>query len=173
MQQEAGIKWWPLLLTKREPSRVSHLLWLWCLLPNYVSFLLPRNNEHKLRSLKQHPYVSSQLCGQKPGHSMTAFSAHDLTKLPSMCQPSCFPIVFQATWLCSNSVLCGCRPVFPVCLLVLSRDTVNSCWLPAFLTTWPPPCPKPDVEHLSCAKPHSCPRYLSRRSPVPFKDSPD
>ena len=46
-----------------------------------------------------------------------------------------------------DSVLCGCMPTLPTCLLVLSRNSLKSCWPPAFLTTWPRPYSKAAREH--------------------------
>lgn len=65
-------------------------------------------NYHKLNSLLQHSFVSSQFCQSEVQHGMAEFSAHDLTGLKPRYQQGCILIwgsgfFSKPTDFCQNS----------------------------------------------------------------------
>ena len=98
---------------------------------------------------------------------MTAFPAHSLIKLPSVCQPACFLILFQTAW-CRQ----GLSPVWSYACtphLSLGSEQEQSQVLLAASIPYRVAC----IFKGSKGAPHSCSSSPSRRSSVPFEASPD
>ena len=75
--------------------------WSYCVLIFYCCI----TNYNKFRDLKQYPFIISQSCHSDIGHSITGFSAQDLTRLTSRCQPSCTPFCSSGSCFKFMSVL--------------------------------------------------------------------
>lgn len=74
-------------LTHSTFMQFKNIYWM-----SYSLYIAAVTNYHKLNSLRQHSFVSSQFCQSEVQHGMAEFSAQDLTGLKPRYQQGCILI---------------------------------------------------------------------------------